>query len=140
MIYPHTNDKGELKCLLCNKYFKHLGSHIYHGHGFTAREYKEEYELPYNMPLISEAIKEKKQKRFEEDREKYLRNFKKGTEHQFKKGHTGQRRISQLERKRIIEQVHKMNERLPEKCPVCNTIYNHLDSHLITKHKLLRIK
>jgi hypothetical protein len=132
--------EDKLKCKICGKQFQHLGSHIWHKHKITARQYKEKFGLPYNMALISEKIYEKKVKAFDEHREKYLSNINKDNGYRFKKGKTGTRRISELERKRIIERIEKVNKRKPEKCPVCNMVFDHLDSHLYNKHKLLRIK
>lgn len=133
----------KLKCLICGRSYHHLGSHIWHGHQITAREYKEEFELPYKMALISEEVYEKKRERFEEDREKYLRNLAKhGKKFQFKKGHSGLRRISQHERQIILERILKVNKtkgRL-EQCPVCRMRYRHLESHLYNKHGMLKLK
>lgn len=132
----------KLKCQICGKSFHHLGSHIFHGHGITAREYKEEFELPYKMALISDQVYQKKKNAFEERREFYLENFKKsGKKYQFKKGQTGQRRISQHERDVNLKRILEVNKkRKPEKCPVCRMIFDNVDSHLANKHKLLKIK
>ena len=132
--------KDKLKCKICGKEFQHLGSHIWHKHKITTREYKQRFGLPYNIALISEEIYDKKVKAFDEHREKYLSNINKDNGYRFEKGKTGTRRISELERKRIIERIEKVNKRKPEKCPVCNMVFDHLDSHLYNKHKLLRIK
>jgi len=92
----------KLKCLICGKRFNHLGSHIWHRHKITAREYKEEFGLPYKMALISTEVKLKKQDAFEKDREKYLVNIINNKKWQFKKGKSGIRRISQRERMEIF--------------------------------------
>lgn len=132
----------KLKCKICGKSYDHLGSHIFHFHGITAREYKEEFELPYKMALISDKVYQKKKEAFEERREEYLENLlKSGKKHRFKKGHTGQRRISQHERDVNLKRILEVNKkRKPEKCPVCRMIFDNVDSHLANKHKLLKIK
>lgn len=132
----------KLKCLICGKLFNHLGSHIWHKHKVLTREYKTEFGLPYKMTLITSEIKQKKQDAFEENRDVYVANLKKaGKKYQFVKGRTGQRRISEHERKTTLERIENYNaNQRPEKCPVCNMIFEHLDSHLANKHKLLRIK
>lgn len=132
---------NKLKCLICGKTFKHLGSHLWHRHRVLAREYKEEFGLPYKMSLITDEIKEKKSKATLSRASIFKKNFKKGgKKFQFKKGHTGQRRISPHERKVILERINKVNKnRKPEHCPVCNIIFDNVDSHLALKHKLLRI-
>jgi len=101
----------KLKCLICGKRFNHLGSHIWHRHKITAREYKEEFGLPYKMALISTEVKLKKQDAFEKDREKYLANIINNKKWQFKKGKSGIRRISQREREVTLERILKYNKK-----------------------------
>lgn len=132
----------KLSCQICGKSFSHLGSHIWHKHKMTARAYKEEFELPYDMALISDEVYEKKRMAFEEDREKYLRNLTKyGKKFQFKKGHPGERRISLHERLVFIERIKKVNQRKSvwALCPVCRMKYRHVESHLFNKHRLIRV-
>lgn len=135
--------ENRLECLICKKSYQHLGSHIWHKHKILARDYKEKFELPFKMALISQEVYDKKRKRFEEDRDKYLSNLKKyGSKFKFKKGHTGQRRISRYERKMSLERiisVNKLKKKL-EQCPVCKMTFNHIESHLYTKHRLLKVK
>lgn len=132
----------KLKCKICGKPFSHLGSHIWHKHKITAKEYKTEYGLPYNLALITPEIKKKKQEAFELHRNKYIKNLlKPGEKYRFKKGRSGIRRISQQERITILNRINKINKnRKSESCPVCKMIYKNVDSHLANKHKLLRIK
>jgi len=134
--------KDKLKCLLCGKSFGHLGSHIWHRHKVKAREYKEQFGLPYDMALISEEIYRKKRDAFNEHREKYLKNFQaSGTEFQFKKGHPGERRVSEHERKVYVErikQVNKGNETM-KPCPVCKMQFRALESHLYNAHKMIKV-
>lgn len=132
----------KLKCKICGKSYDHLGSHLWHKHKVLAKEYKEEYELPFNMALISDKVYQKKRDAFEERREYYLKNFlKAGKKYQFKKGRTGQRRISQHERDANLKRILEVNrKRKPEKCLVCKMIFDNVDSHLANKHKLLKIK
>ena len=132
----------KLKCKICNKLYSHLGSHIFHAHGILAREYKQEFGLPYKMSLITNDIKKKKQDAFEEDREKYVKNLlKSGKKYQFKKGRTGQRRISEHERKTIIARINDVNKkRKPGNCPVCRMGFKNVDSHLYQVHKFINVK
>jgi hypothetical protein len=132
---------SKLECLICGKKYRHLGSHIWHKHKILAREYKEKFGLPYDEALISEDIKIKKQIAFEKDREKYLKNLEGSEKYQFKKGRSGHRRVSEKERQVIIERIKIVNKnKKPEKCPICNLIYENLDSHLFMKHGFLKIK
>lgn len=137
-LYPHKNKQGKLKCLQCGKYFAHLGSHVSHGHGATAREYKEEHGLPYSMPLISDTIINKKRDAWYKHEDKYLKNIKhKGTP--FKKGQRVARRFSEHERNKIIETISRVNKRHNklQNCIVCNMQFKHIESHLFNAHGLL---
>lgn len=141
--------KDKLQCAMCGKWYKHLGSHIAHGHKMLAKEYKEEYGLPYKMALISSEVHDKMSEAFwanpEEAQERINKNLQgEGSkERQFKKGQTGQRRISQHERETNLKRILSVNEKMKgklEPCPICKMQFNHLDSHLANKHKMLRIK
>lgn len=134
--------RGKLTCKICGKVFRHLGSHIWHRHKILAKEYKEEFGLPYREALISEDIYHKKVDKFNEAREKYLKNLTKGgNKYQFKKGQSGMHRTSTLERKRIIERIKKVNikRKKPTACLVCRTKYLHIESHLYNKHRLIKV-
>ncbi len=141
--------EGKLQCKICGKWYKHLGSHIAHGHKMLAKDYKEEYGLPYKMALISNEVHDKMSEAFWADPEEAQKRIDKnlqgeGSEgRRFKKGQTGQRRISQHEREVNLKRILDFNERKKgklEPCPVCHMKYNHLASHLALKHKLLMIK
>jgi len=95
------------------------------------------------MALISEDIYKKKSDAFNEHREKYVKNLlKSGKKHQFKKGKTGTRRISQHEREVAVERIENVNKKRKgklEACPVCKMKFNHLESHLYNAHKLIKV-
>ena len=132
--------QDKLTCLICEKSFQHLGSHIAKAHKMTAREYKEEFGLDYNLPLISKAIYEKKRAAFEEDREHYLDNFRKtGKKYQFKKGKVSRHRFSQQSMDRIAEQANDINKNSRGLCPVCRMNFDHVQSHLYNKHRLVEV-
>ncbi|MCK4454464.1 hypothetical protein KAU51_03980 [Candidatus Parcubacteria bacterium] len=130
-----------MKCKLCGKECRHLGSHVWHAHGMLAIEYKEEFGLDHSFSLIDDDIREKLS-------EANLRNSKQnrknlvvgGKKHRFKKGRENAGGYLSTQRKRrIYENLAKMNKRKKERCPVCNMIFDKLDSHLYNKHKLLRV-
>jgi hypothetical protein len=105
-----------------------------------AREYKEEFGLPYKMSLITDEIKEKKRDASLHWMDTFKKNFKNSRKYQFKKGQTGQRRVSEHERMVVLERINEVNKkRKPEPCPVCKIIFNNVDSHMALKHKLLRV-
>jgi len=126
-------------CQLCKKDFKHLGSHLWHGHKIKAREYKMEFELDLNFPLIDDEVKLKKQIAFNEHREKYLKNLEKGKDYRFKKGQKGKRKyISRQSKERYLKNIEKYHSKKPEKCIVCGMTTTHLPSHLYNKHNLIK--
>jgi len=130
-----------LTCQICGKTFQHLGSHIARGHKITAREYKEKFGLKYNQPLISQEIYEKKSKHWHDNKDKYLKYAMENlVSHQFVKGHSGQHRTSEQERKEIISRLDKINSREEQMCEICRVKYKNLESHMYNKHKMLIIK
>jgi len=132
-----------MKCKYCFKDYKHLGSHLWHRHQILAREYKEEFGLPYNYALINREIKEKKRIKFFANPKRSLENLRKdGKKYQFKRRHNGHRRISEKERRIIIARIKKVVRRHKNfvSCPVCKVKYRHLESHLYNKHRLTKVK
>ena len=129
-----------MKCLICNKNYRHLGSHIWHKHKMYAIQYKEKFGLDHKFSLIDEDIKEKKRKSFWKN-PTHIKNFKNGVKYQFKKGKVPVKGYySAQSKKRVYIQLIKMNNRKKERCPVCNMIFKNVDSHLYMKHNLLRVK
>lgn len=128
------------KCKLCEKTFEHLGSHLWHAHKVTAREYKEEFGLDYNFPLISPEVKTKKQAAFEQDRDKYLANLSNSQKYQFKKGVTSKIRISRQSRERHTNQLDIIEQNKQGTCEICRLKFEHLASHLYNKHGLVVAK
>jgi hypothetical protein len=103
----------------------------------TAREYKEEFGLDYKFSLISPAVKEKKREKFEEHREKYIKNLKKaGKKWWFKKGISNRTRFSKQSKERLRKNSEWVNEENSGKCPICKMHFDHLPSHLYNKHGL----
>lgn len=135
---------AKLVCRICDKTFKHLGSHIWMKHKMTARDYKSKFSLPFKMGLVSEDIRIKQQDANERNWSKVKKNLtKSGIKYRFKKGRTGQRRISQYERKKIMIQIEDVNKAVLESfkpCPVCHIQYNNLASHLLQAHGLLQVR
>lgn len=134
-------DEGLLICRICEKRFNHLGSHIWHKHKITAREYKEQFGLNYNQPLISQEIHDKKSEHWQENKEKYVANFKNNlVKYQFKKGTVNRHRFADQDIERIVGQVEKINSKEWRLCPVCGVKYQRLDNHLLLKHNLKEAK
>jgi hypothetical protein len=128
------------KCKICGKVCEHLGSHIAKGHKMTCREYKEEFGLDYNFPLISPEVKRKKQEAFELNRQKYLANLTHSEQYQFKKGMTNKIRISTQSKERHANQLENIEQNKSGVCEICHMNYTHLASHLYNKHGLVVAK
>lgn len=123
-------------CLICGKDCLYLGSHVFHAHKLIAKSYKELYRLPHKLMLISPEVREKKQKAFNRDREKYLSNL--STDNSFKKGSKGRFKTytSDFERKNKIKNI--LCRKIKGICPICKTSFEHLNSHLFNKHGLIK--
>ena len=135
-------NKDRCICLICFKRYEHLGSHIWHGHKITAREYKSMFGLPYNMSLISDEIKEKKSK-IASWQKTWIENFKKGKKYRWKPLKRPPIRITPFIKRKWIQSLLKKNEKMKttyEQCPVCKIRYKHMESHLYNKHGLIFVK
>lgn len=132
-----------MKCKICKKHYRHLGSHIWHTHKMYAIHYKEKFGLDHNFALIDDEIKEKKRIAFAKN-PVGLKNLLKGKKHQFKKGRTYIKGyVSTQSKKRslinIIE-MNKQNKKNGRTCPICNMKFDNLTTHLYNKHKLIKVK
>ena len=54
VLYNDLEDK--IQCSECGEWFRFLGGHTPSAHKITAREYKDKYELPQNIPLCTPKI------------------------------------------------------------------------------------
>ena len=131
-----------MKCLICHKNYKHLGSHLWHKHKVLAKDYKMEFGLPISLGLVSQEIRIKQQEANKRHYDKVVgQNLLTHTKHRFKAGiRTGKRPyISPLSMKKNIKQIVKFNRSLKLRpCPVCHLKTKHLASHLYNKHKLIQ--
>lgn len=134
---------AKLTCLICKKECTHLGSHIWHKHKMLARDYKSKFSLPYSMGLISEQVRKKQHKANLKYRNKNRRNLTAaGKKYRFKKGQTGQRRISEYERRQILKRILAVNwahASYVKPCPVCRIKFKHVESHLYQVHQLISV-
>ncbi len=139
-----TDERVKFICQICKGQFKHLSSHIYHRHKLLARQYKERFGLPYNMALVNDDIRLKQRQANIRHKDINRRNLvAAGKKFRFKKGQTGQRRISEYERKKYIKQILNINRRRAKKmepCPVCRMKFICMPAHLYNKHKLINVK
>ena len=124
-----------LKCKICGKYYKHLGSHIARKHKILAKDYKRMFSLDLKTPLITSEIQEKKRLKF--DRKKCLKNLntKNAIKYRFKKGNAIPRDyFSEVSKKRALNNLEKMNnlKKRHAKCPICQT-YCKVEQYILCK-------
>jgi predicted transcriptional regulator len=76
--------EGKLQCKICGKWYVQVGSHITQKHGMTAREYREEYNLPVKRGIVPDWFRKKKGE-IALKNGTYL-NLKKGEKYHYKAG------------------------------------------------------
>lgn len=132
------NDQTE--CRICGKEFKYLGAHL-SKHKITAKIYKEKFGITFNLPLISDEVRNKKVEAWYKDKEKYLKNLvnEDSKKYHFKKGHRPTVRDIKMNIDTWTKQLHKINAREERECPFCNKVYKHVESHIYTKHGYVKI-
>jgi predicted transcriptional regulator len=77
----------KVKCLICGKWYKQVGTHIVQVHKMTAREYREEYGFDVKKGQLAGAYKQLKRDQAIENGT--VENLKKGKKYWFKKGQEG---------------------------------------------------
>lgn len=79
--------KNRIKCEICGKYYRQVGSHIVQVHKMTAREYREKYGFDVKRGQLPPDYRElKAQETYENGT---IINLKKGKKYWFKKGQEG---------------------------------------------------
>lgn len=78
-------EPGKIQCLICERWYKQVGSHIFLSHEMTAREYRREYGFDLRRGQLSPELRQlKSEKVFENGT---VLNLEKGATYRFKKGH-----------------------------------------------------
>ena len=77
-------EEGRLQCKICGKWYVQVGTHIVQKHGMTAREYREEYNLPVKRGITPMWYRIKKGKQALENGT--VENLKNGKKFWYKKG------------------------------------------------------
>lgn len=101
--------RGEfIKCLICGRFYKQVGSHIVQIHKITAREYRKEYGLDVKKGRLAQDLHEKKARQAFECGG--IKNLKIGKKFWFEKG---DKRAGKYERSdETMERLHNMNKGL----------------------------
>lgn len=81
------NKKELIKCELCGKFFRQVGSHVYMTHGILARDYREALGFDVKRGQLPVDLKELYAAQVFENGT--VENLKKGEVHWFKKGQEG---------------------------------------------------
>jgi len=72
------------RCIICKKWYYQVGSHIWQKHGLTAREYREEFDLPIKKGILPDWLRKLKGEQAIEN--KTFENLKIGKKFWYKKG------------------------------------------------------
>ncbi len=76
--------KGKLQCIICKKWYVQVGSHVQAVHKITAREYREEYNLPLKRGVVPRWYRQKKGDQALSNGT--VANLKKGKRYRYRKG------------------------------------------------------
>jgi len=76
--------KNKIKCEVCGRSYRQVGSHITQRHGMTAREYREEYGFDVKRGQLPEDLRQHKAEKTRENGT--IENLKKGKKFWLKKG------------------------------------------------------
>ena len=74
----------KVRCLICKRYYVQVGTHVVERHGMTAREYREEFELPLKRGIVPKWYREMKGEQSIEGGG--VNNLKQGARFRYKKG------------------------------------------------------
>ena len=100
--------KDKIQCLICGRWYRRVGTHIYYRHGITAREYRQEYGFDLIKGQLSDDLKEL----YSKNSIKSRKNLEKGKKHQFKKGQKGigvyARSVESLERIKAMGMANRI--------------------------------
>ena len=102
------NSKPKIQCLICNKWYRQVGSHVVQVHKITAREYREAFGFDVKRGQLPDDLrKHKGQQVFDNGT---VRNLKAGQKFWFKNNQPGvgiyKRSEQTMER---LKNLHKLN-------------------------------
>lgn len=107
-------------CGFCKRKFRLLGAHIVQRHEMTAKEYKQEVGLNYNVPLTDDAVREKHQTAALRDIERITTTLTtSGMQSRIRKGQRIVGRYKSPDRIQQFTRLHGMRHPLLKKCAAC---------------------
>ena len=103
------NESNAIKCEICGRYFRQVGSHVVQAHGYkSAREYREEYGFDVKRGQLPDEYK--KIKHDHVFKNKTIDNLKAGEPYRFKAGQKG---VGKYKRSaQTLERLSKFNKRV----------------------------
>ena len=108
--YSKNKDNGlpKIKCQICGRYYRQVGTHVVQTHHITAREYREEYGFDVKRGQLPEDLRELKEQRCRETGT--INNLKGGKKYWFSKGDKKAGRYSRsAETLKRLKNLHKYN-------------------------------
>lgn len=75
-----------IKCLICGRLYRQIGSHVVQAHGLTARQYRELFDLEVKRGMLPPDLRELKASQAMSNGT--VDNLKKGAKYRFVKGDT----------------------------------------------------
>jgi len=79
--------EGKIKCLICKRWYRQVGSHIVQVHQMTAREYREFFDLEVKKGILTPELRDLYGRQAIENGT--WKNLKKGRKYWYKKGQKG---------------------------------------------------
>jgi len=104
------SDIKKIKCEICGKYYRQVGTHIIQIHKISAREYRKQYGFDVKKGQLPNDLKKLKAKQIFENGT--VNNLKTGKKFWFKKGSKTAGRYERSEQTmNRLKQLHKFNKR-----------------------------
>ena len=97
---------NKIKCKLCGRWYKQVGSHIAQRHNMTCKEYREHFNLPLKKGILPNDLRAKKRKSVFEN--KTVDNLKRGIKTRYTKGDP--RACVKYHWKGRSNQIHKIKD------------------------------
>ena len=100
-----TKSQGKVQCLICEKWYVQVGSHIVQTHKMTCREYRQEYGLEVKRGITPSWYR--KLKGDQALTNGTYKNLQAGAKHRFKKGDAkaGRYERSPITKAKLIKQI-----------------------------------
>ena len=106
-----TESEDKVQCLICGRWYRHVGIHIFQTHKITAREYREAFGFDVKKGQLPPDLRKRKSEYVLQNGT--MENLKKGIKYRFEKGQEGvgiyNRSAQTLERLKVLHKNKKLN-------------------------------